>query len=187
MAQESEKMSLYYTKGDATQPQGEGPKVIPHIVNDEGRWGKGFVLALSKKWKEPEEKYRSAGMRLGETDFIRVEDKTLVANMCAQHGVGSSRLERLARDGGWVNDSPELNGFDKIGTPRSRPPIRYGHLSRCMSEVAAFCRADMEVWASIHAPRFGAGLAGGNWEVIEQMIFEHWVDNGIGVVIYDLE
>ena len=51
-------MEILYIKGDATAPIGSGVKVITHICNDIGGWGKGFVLALSKKWKMPEEAYR---------------------------------------------------------------------------------------------------------------------------------
>lgn len=35
---------VQYLKGDATYPQGDGPKIIAHICNDAGGWGKGFVL-----------------------------------------------------------------------------------------------------------------------------------------------
>ena len=42
-------MEILYIKGDATAPIGSGVKVITHICNDIGGWGKGFVLALSKK------------------------------------------------------------------------------------------------------------------------------------------
>jgi hypothetical protein len=30
-------------KGDATSPQAKGPKVIAHVCNDIGAWGKGFA------------------------------------------------------------------------------------------------------------------------------------------------
>jgi len=156
---------LSYVEGDATNPQSNDDKhmVIPHVVNDEGKWGSGFVVALSNEWSEPEAVYRRDAknneLRLGRINGVRVESNITVINMCAQH---------------------------KVGIERSRPPIRYGFLSKCMSQVAAFCRADTQSWASIHAPRFGSGLAGGNWDVIEQMILEHWVDNDIDVTIYDL-
>ncbi len=43
-------IQINYVKGDATAPIGIGNKIIVHICNDIGRWGKGFVMALSKKW-----------------------------------------------------------------------------------------------------------------------------------------
>jgi hypothetical protein len=32
--------------------------VIAYICNDLGGWGKGFVLAISRKWPQPERDYR---------------------------------------------------------------------------------------------------------------------------------
>ncbi|MBV9509840.1 MAG: Appr-1-p processing protein, partial [Caulobacteraceae bacterium] len=51
-------MAITYLKGDATQPTGKGNKIIAHICNDLGGWGKGFVLALSKRWPQPEAAFR---------------------------------------------------------------------------------------------------------------------------------
>ncbi|WP_261986759.1 hypothetical protein [Actinomadura sp. HBU206391] len=49
---------LRIIKGDATSPQAKGPKIITHVCNDRGGWGKGFVLAISRRWPEPEREYR---------------------------------------------------------------------------------------------------------------------------------
>ncbi|XXU05921.1 hypothetical protein WMF40_38440 [Sorangium sp. So ce854] len=48
-----------YRTGDATEPAGAGPRIICHVCNDIGGWGRGFVVALSKKWPEPEARYRA--------------------------------------------------------------------------------------------------------------------------------
>lgn len=71
-------MQIKYLKGDATKPIGEGNKVIVHVCNDVGGWGRGFVLALSKRWAEPERKYREWAksgdkFELGEVQFVQVE------------------------------------------------------------------------------------------------------------------
>src|SRR4029077_13113334 len=50
--------SIEYLRGDATCPQARGVKIIAHVCNDLGRWGKGFVLALSRRWAQPERAYR---------------------------------------------------------------------------------------------------------------------------------
>lgn len=34
---------ITYLKGDATAPQAKGVKLIVHVCNDLGGWGKGFV------------------------------------------------------------------------------------------------------------------------------------------------
>ncbi|MDB5329368.1 MAG: hypothetical protein JWP03_519 [Phycisphaerales bacterium] len=53
------KGAIHYLVGDATAPQGDGPRIIAHVCNDLGRWGRGFVLALSKRWHEPEARFRA--------------------------------------------------------------------------------------------------------------------------------
>ena len=62
-------MSINYVIGDATQPVGEWPKIIVHVCNDIGGWGRGFVTAISKRWPEadgvslinpPEEHFRAS-------------------------------------------------------------------------------------------------------------------------------
>ncbi|HJZ91138.1 MAG TPA: hypothetical protein VKE40_09715 [Gemmataceae bacterium] len=45
---------ITYQNGDATQPQALGVKMICHACNDIGARGKGFVLALSRRWEQPE-------------------------------------------------------------------------------------------------------------------------------------
>ena len=69
---------INYIKGDATSPVSKGEKTICHICNDLGGWGKGFVLAISKRWKEPEAEYRKwyiekNNFSLGEVQFVQVE------------------------------------------------------------------------------------------------------------------
>lgn len=152
--------SIKYVKGDATQPQGEGTKLIAHICNDIGAWGAGFVVALSNKWTLPEAKYRSVSpnaLRLGAVQLVRVEPGLLVVNMIAQHKVRSK-------------DNPK--------------PIRYDALRQCLTQVWGMARS---LKASVHMPRIGTGLAGGKWEIIEEIIEEELCENDIEVVVCDFE
>lgn len=135
---------ITYVKGDATSPQGEGLKIICHICNNVGAWGAGFVLALSKKWSEPERQYRAKnGYVLGDVDIVQVEEDIFVANMIAQNNIISN-----------------LGDDDK-------PPIRYYALTEALYAVNEFAEKNN---ASIHAPMFGSGLAGGDWNKIEDII-----------------
>ena len=84
---------IEYLIGDATSPIGIGNKIIAHIVNDQNRWGSGFVLSISNKWKKPESQYRlKLFYRLGAVDYVEVDNslgnKIVVANMIAQHDTG---------------------------------------------------------------------------------------------------
>lgn len=80
--------NIIYLNGNAVYPKISGNKVIVHICNDEGRWGGGFVLAISKRWNEPEKQYkewiRSGKGKLGEIQFVPVEKDIVVVNMIAQ-------------------------------------------------------------------------------------------------------
>lgn len=60
---------LRIVRGDATSPQARGPKIIAHICNDLGGWGKGFVLAVSRRWPEPERAYRQWHRERSGNDF----------------------------------------------------------------------------------------------------------------------
>ncbi|MET0417506.1 MAG: Appr-1-p processing protein, partial [Actinoplanes sp.] len=84
---------LRIIQGDATSPQAKGPKVIAHVCNDIGGWGKGFVVAVSRHWPEPERAFRRwhrerAGndFGLGATQLVQVRPDIWVANMVGQRG-----------------------------------------------------------------------------------------------------
>jgi hypothetical protein len=147
---------IHYLKGDATEPIGDGKKYIIHCCNDIGAWGSGFVLALSRKWKEPERVFRGAGrLKLGEIQFASVEDDIIVVNMCAQHGIRS------------------------YNNPK---PIRYDALEECLNKVAV---SAIDSDATIHGPRFGSDRAGGDWRIIEALINKCLCDKGLDVYIYN--
>ena len=151
---------IKYVIGDATHPVGEGEKYIIHVSNDAGGWGKGFVLALSKRWKEPEKLYREQkNYILGKIQMTRVEKDICVVNMIAQHDVKPTK---------------DSNGSIV-------PPIRYDALKACLITVNDIA---VRTGATIHAPRFGAGLSGGDWNKIEQIIKETLT---VDVTIYDLK
>lgn len=65
------------------------------------------------------------------------------------------------------------------------PPIRYEALEICMKNVADFCRVWQEKGkVQIFCPQFGAGLAGGNWEKISDMINDIWSDFDVSIFVY---
>ncbi len=68
--------------------------MIAHVCNDLGGWGKGFVLAVSRRWPEPEAAYRAwhrdraaNDFGLGAAQFVQVEPYVWVANMIGQRGM----------------------------------------------------------------------------------------------------
>lgn len=179
-------MTITYKKGDLfTMLPTTSTVVIPHVCNNIGGWGSGFVVAVSNQWPKeckfasPEFQYRAwfsqgewpvknmatlpyedpilpASFRLGEVQFAKTgSNNVTVANMIAQNGTVSKQNPK---------------------------PIKYAALVSCMKKVADHC----DGLRQIHAPKFGSALAGGNWEFIEELIDELWCARGLDVTVYEL-
>ncbi|MBA3680353.1 MAG: macro domain-containing protein [Bacteroidetes bacterium] len=152
---------IKYLKGDATSPSDTGNKIIVHVCNDIGGWGKGFVMAISKKWKEPEKAYREwfskkDNFQLGEVQFVKVETDLWIANLIGQHKINEDEN----------ND----------------PPIRYDAIENGLNKVSDFAKS---INASIHMPRIGCGLAGGKWDKMEPIIKRTLLEKENPVTVYD--
>ena len=152
---------INYIIGDATNPKTTGSKIIVHICNDIGGWGKGFVMAISKRWKEPEKKYREwfksqHNFLLGQTQFVKVENDLWIANVIGQHKINKDE-----------------NG---------KAPIRYDAILAGLDKVAQFAISNK---ATVHMPRIGCGLAGGTWDKIEPIIIKSLSDKEIETYVYD--
>jgi len=51
--------TLRMVRGDATQPRGEGRRIIAHIVNNRApNWGGGFALEVRKTWSSVQEDFQ---------------------------------------------------------------------------------------------------------------------------------
>ncbi|MFJ8079558.1 macro domain-containing protein [Streptomyces sp. NPDC096205] len=155
---------IVYVRGDATVPSVKGAKVIAHVCNDIGGWGKGFVLALSRRWPQPEAAYRAWHRERARNDFglgavqlVQVGPHVWVANMIGQRG---------------------------IRTGSKGVPVRYEAIDAALDRLAG---PVSELGASVHMPRIGCGLAGGKWSRVEPLIEERLVRRGIAVTVYDHE
>lgn len=93
----------------------------------------------------------------GELLVVQVEPELFVANLIGQGGIG--------RDA------------------QSNPPVRYEAIRQGLKHLR-FYAAELD--ASVHLPRIGADLAGGDWEVIARIIEDELCAHGISVTIYDL-
>ncbi|GAA2834725.1 Appr-1-p processing protein [Kitasatospora sp. CM 4170] len=160
-----ETATLQYLRGDATAPRGKGVKVIAHVCNDLGGWGKGFVLALSRRWAEPEAAYRRWHRERARNDFglgavqlVQVERHIRVANMVGQRGIRTGRS--------------------------TGAPVRYQAID---TALAALAEESLRLGASVHMPRIGCGLAGGRWGLVEPLVTSRLVDRGVSVTVYDVD
>lgn len=171
-----------YVEGDLFRHLSDvGGKVyVPHVVNSVGAWGAGFVIPLGRQYPKAREAYlawakkspapegvtyplEGSDFRLGRTQFVQVDDRVTVCNMVAQEGTGGVR------------------------------PLRYNALARCLDQVGELVHdtasagmtdyTQEPVVPTILAPMFGAGLAGGDWLYIQDLIEDCWVRRWIPVTV----
>lgn len=196
---------ITYLVGDATRPdpmseQQGGPQLIVHICNNVGGWGRGFVMALSKRWPEPERAYRSwhkkgdnglgldqelVRFELGQIQMVKVipridRPKDYSKSEFAPPDV--IVVNMIAQEGyGARND--QLHRSDEAD---GKPPIRYDALDACLAKVAEWVESPASIigCGTVHMPRIGCGLAGGRWEEVEPLIQKNLPTTP--VYVYDL-
>lgn len=136
---------------------------VPHVCNNLDLFGAGFAAAIADKYPEVKANYHMLGKSFLKTNFghaqilkIREEKKykhcLYVVNMIAQNG---------------------------IKTPTNPRPLNYAALTKSMIQVSQFIINNTEYSnktesIEIHAPKFGSGLAGGNWNFISDLIEDIW-------------
>jgi hypothetical protein len=142
--------------------------IIPHVCNNANVFGAGFAAAVAEKFPIVKENFNLLGnkAKLGQIQNIDVlcnklyGNRLVVSNMIAQNGLFS---------------------------PKNNRPLNYGALCFCMTEVRnlvkSLSKSDTNK-VEIHAPKFGSGLAGGDWKFISELINDIW--NGIDVYVYTL-
>jgi hypothetical protein len=143
--------------------------LIPHVCNNINVFGGGFSGDISKNFPTVKENFHLLGnkAKLGQVQNILVSEnknygnKLYVCNMIAQNGIKNSYNLR---------------------------PLNYGALAHSMTEVKNFAKSlsilnkEENNKIEIHAPKFGSGLAGGNWEFISLLIEDIW--SHLDVYIY---
>lgn len=142
-------MSVQIKTGSATAPQPENGRgiLIAHICNDKGAFGAGFVLAINKISAAGKGAYqgwaKDYNMEIprGLVQIVELKPNVFVANMIAQ------RLKPVDSETCLVD---------------------YPALEKCLAVV--FNRA-IQLNCDVHIPAgIGSGLAGGDRDLIHQMI-----------------
>lgn len=146
--------------------------IVPHICNNIDIFGAGFAKAVGKLYPIVKDNYHMLGKsflskNLGYSQFVttledkKTNSKLIFCNMIAQNGTLSAHNKR---------------------------PINYLSLCKSMMMVKNFIQkldSSGECRTEIHAPKFGSGLAGGNWGFISCLIDDIWGDTP--VFIYDFK
>ena len=158
---ERKPMTITYKNGDATRPK--EPSLIIHVCNNAGTWGAGFVLALSAINKTPENDYREWAERKKLSTGTPFELGNI--QLCA------------------FGDHIVVNMIAQDNIGRSAPPVRYDALRECLEQVT---QVAIKTGLPVVGPRFGAGIGGGQWVIIEDIINDTLIAHDIPVTIYTL-
>ena len=178
-------MSIKYRYGDLFEIEKtfDEPIVIAHVCNNQGKWGSGFVIPLGRKYPLAKYEYLDWYHEHAETPDYQKKVTGLPYKTIVYEDVffelGNLQVVEVYPDKRYVANmvAQELGGFR---------PLFYNHLCKCMDEVANLIK-DEELPNKIIAPQFGAGLAGGNWHIIKELINDCWCRNGIDVTIVRYE
>jgi len=137
--------------------------IIPHVCNNVRGFGSGFALSVLNKYPEVAQNFDMISKpTLGYVQYVpvlraKLHNHSLVfANMIAQNGI--------------------------IGNKNPRP-LNYEALINCMVNVRTYINSTALDKVEIHCPKFGSGLAGGNWAFISDLIDDIW--KNISVVVYN--
>ena len=167
---------IHYIIGDATLPietEAEN-RLIVHCCNTLGAWGAGFVVPLGRRYPKAKDGYKKfieenkGKSILGEVNEVKVADNIYVENLMGQSFLhkkanGEIPCNYIAIETGFLNIISKWFSYDST--------IRKGKQN-----------------FSIHMPRIGCGLAGGDWKTIENIIQRTFVDiANVDVYVYDLK
>lgn len=136
---------------------------IPHVCNNIDLFGAGFAAQIAEHFPSVKEDYHLLGKNflrnnLGYTQILKVHEepkykhKLYIVNMIAQNGVKSHNNQR---------------------------PLNYLALAKSMVGLTKFISnntgfKNKTETVEIHCPKFGSGLAGGNWAFISDLIDDIW-------------
>jgi hypothetical protein len=136
--------------------------IVPHVCSNTDNFSSGFAGAIAKHYPVVKENYHLLGSSFlnanpGYVQYVEVYKdakfghQIIFANMVCQQGTISKQNPR---------------------------PLNYLSLVKSMSSVSQYINSkfDRENRVQIHCPKFGIGSSGGNWNFIEDLIYDIWVN-----------
>ena len=150
--------ALQYQKGDLlASPE----PLIAHGCNSQGVMGAGIAAAIKARFPAAFQAYRlhheMAGLQLGQVIFVDITPSLTVANAITQATTGTDPQTRY---------------------------VSYDAIADCMTRIAAEAR--FRRIGRVGLPKIGAGLANGDWSIIERIIERQLVASGVTAAVYEL-
>lgn len=137
-------------------------KIIIHGCNAQGKMRSGVAKALREKWPEATydpyiKEFETNGLRVGSTILGTTSCGKIIANGISQEFYGYDGKLYLSYE-----------GLIEI----------FQYIDNTIFDV------DSEHKEDVAMPKIGAGLAGGDWNIIEEIINEVFSDRNVVIYIY---
>lgn len=151
--------SYNYIKGDVTEVDFD---FLVHGCNAQGRMASGVAKAISDKWPVVKQNYvdwfQNSGLYLGDIQTVTVGNNKFVINAITQ----------------------EYYGYDK------KKYVSYDAVDKAMQSFNRLLRSTgRDSSTKIVMPMIGAGLGGGNWEIIKEIILQNLYDYNVDFYYLD--
>lgn len=149
-------MKIVYKQGDLLECS---ENIILHGCNAQSTMGSGVAKAIRAKYPEAFRAYLAGIMELGIVTYAAMDDNKIIMNAITQEFYGR-----------------------QVG----KQYVSYEAVRECFQRINWWAgNTYKEGDASIAMPKIGAGLGGGEWDVIAQIIEEESVN--FQPVVYELE
>lgn len=137
--------------------------IVPHVCNNLDLFGAGFASAIANEYPVVKANYHVLG-------------KTFLRNNLGHSQIVKVKEDKKYKHGLYVVNMIAQNGLKSNSNPR---PINYAALAKSMIQVSSFIQNNTGFntkteQIEIHTPKFGSGLAGGNWNFISDLIEDIW-------------
>lgn len=147
---------ITYIKGDLLK---SNANVIAHGCNCIGGYNAGIAKSIAHKWPLAQhlyyKKFKSEGWKLGQVQYVKISDTLFIANCATQHSYGG-------------------------GAKYGKVYVDYKAMEAVFTELYHLSKSKN---LKVAIPKIGAGLAGGDWKRIEEIINKIFVDIEIEVYI----
>lgn len=151
---------IKYVKGDIFDSNAD---VIAHGVNCAGGFGSGVAGQIAKLYpivrESYLEKYRDRGWKLGDVQFVHYKYQSV-----------------------WTSKVIANCATQQEFLPRGQQHADYNAIRSCLKQIKKYAILHK---LTVAIPKIGAGLAGGDWNIIEGIVDDVFDD--YDVTVYYLE
>jgi hypothetical protein len=137
--------------------------IVPHVCNNLDLFGAGFAASVADVYPSVKANYHMLG-------------KTFLKSNLGHSQILKVKEDKKYRHGLYFVNMIAQNGIRSHNNPR---PLNYAALVKSMIQISQFINnqtgfSNKTENVEIHAPKFGSGLAGGNWNFISDIIEDVW-------------